>query len=149
LTCTALSFGIYHGRDARRRRAAQAGAEVVRILHAVEHEQQRRTAGGFDQSFEIVLVVTLRRGVVRDDALVPHPARDAFKHVTADRAHGNTGRLRDGGQFDQARIACTCFDQHLAHADDIVFERGFDRVDAGDPVLAATARHQGMLRRMC
>jgi hypothetical protein len=48
LTGADLSFGMTTAVTPGGGRAAQAGAEVVRVLHAVEDQQQRRSLRGFE-----------------------------------------------------------------------------------------------------
>src|SRR3546814_14056369 len=64
-----------------RSRAAQAGAEDVRVLHAVEHQQQRLALRGFDQPGQRILVPGLRSGVARHCALVAQAAGAAVERV--------------------------------------------------------------------
>src|SRR5699024_5244777 len=55
-----LVLGDDHRGGTGRGGAAQAGAQVVRVLHAVEHQHQRLAAGGFDQLGQVLFVPGLR-----------------------------------------------------------------------------------------
>src|SRR5690606_18278642 len=128
-------LGNDHGGGAGGRGAAQAGAEVVRILHTVQHQQQRAPAGGLDQAGQLVLAPGARRRVARGHALVADVAADAVQRLRRDAAHldaAAAGLLLD---LDQARVAGTGLDQHLTHVPGVVLDRRGHGVDAHDPLV--------------
>ena len=77
----------HHGLSTRRVRHAQAGAEIVRIGDAIQHEQQGGTREGLHDIVE--RQVALGRRDAGNYPLMPHTARQAFqpRGIGGDDAH--------------------------------------------------------------
>jgi hypothetical protein len=125
----------HHRGRARRRRAAQAGAQVVRILHAVEHQQQGLAAGILHEAGEIVLAPGLSGRVACHRALVAQSAGDAVQCLLRHAAHVDVATPGVALDLGDPRVAGARLQQHLAHVAGVVLDRGGDSVDAGDPVV--------------
>jgi hypothetical protein len=82
--------------------AAQTGAEVVRIRHAVQHQQQRRCLS----RLEYVVQRDVRQRVVDDghDALVPPVSSQRVETGAIDGVHGHARRFRARHQVAQACV---------------------------------------------
>ncbi len=65
-----MSFGTITASAPAASAGTQAGAQVVRIGYAVEHQQQRRTFGAVEQFVEHRFAPDLARAHVRDYTLV-------------------------------------------------------------------------------
>ena len=76
---------------ARRRRAAQAGAEVVRVLNAVQHEQQRLLHAG--NGIRPVRRLPARLAC-RRHALMTHAGQHHFNFIQRDGLDRHAARLR-------------------------------------------------------
>ena len=111
----------------------------MRVLHAVQQQQQRAAFGGFDQRLQLVLVPGLGGGVTRDHTLVAQAADDAGERLLGDPAHIDIEAPRQGFDFGQPRILRASLDQHFTHMLGIVLKRGDHRVDACDPLFLTHA----------
>src|SRR5690606_14283615 len=82
-----LVLGDDHGGGAGGGGAAQAGTEVVRVLHAVQHQHQGLAVGVLHQSGQVLLVPGPGGHVAGGDALVAQAAGDAVQRLLGDPAH--------------------------------------------------------------
>jgi hypothetical protein len=108
----------------------QAGAEIVRVLDAVEDEQERR----FVERIEHVVErhVALRRIDSGDDALMPGAGSHRFQAGGRYRQHAHLGELRVRQQVAQTRIVAPGIDIDLAHRTGVVTQLGQGRMKAED-----------------
>lgn len=105
----------------------------MRILHAVEHQQQRLALRRFDQRFQFVLIPGPGRGVTRDDALMAQRADHAIQRLLRDTTHIDAFAPRVLLDLGQPRILAAGLDQDLADVVGVVLDGGGHGVDAGDP----------------
>ncbi len=80
---------------------AQAGAEIVRILHAIEHQQQRRLGKGVEDVVQM-RAAALSPQTRRHDALV---AGVAGQPIETFARHGHGPQARPAGRLDQVAHA--------------------------------------------
>ena len=92
---------------------AQAGAEVVRICHAVEHQHQRRPLYGFKNFVEGV--PQCQRGHPRHHALVPRRACKARQSTVAAVDDPGTGLTHALGELAHARVTALGVEVDLEH----------------------------------
>ena len=113
---------------AERIRAAQAGAEVVRIGHAVEHQQQRRLGRAFEDIFQR----NVRQRTVDDgdDALVPLVPGHGLQAPFVDGLHVDRRGLGALDQFAHAAIAARGVDVKRLYAFRVIPQARNDRVEA-------------------
>ena len=130
-----LVLGNHHCGRARRRRAAQAGAQVVRVLHAIQHQHQRLAFGRFNQAGQLAFVPGLRRRIARDRALVADRTADTVQRLLGDPAHLDALAPRVLLDLGDARILAAGLQQDFAHVVGIVVDGRSHRVDAGDPLV--------------
>ena len=77
---------------------ADDGAEIVRIFHAVEHDEHLARCDGFE-------VGVLARGAEGDDALVRGGTGQAVQRGARFEAHRHAGAAREIDDFLQARAS--------------------------------------------
>ena len=92
---------------------AQAGAEVVRIGHAVEHQQQRRAVHRIEHVVERMR--RCKRLDARDDALVPMRAAQLVQTLVVAVDQLDAGLLRALDELPHALVAPGGIDVHLEH----------------------------------
>ena len=95
----------------------------MRVLHAVQHQDQRFAARRLDQRRQGRLFNLPGRFVTRDHALVAQAAGDTIERLQGDTAHRDFVAARGFLYFGQPRILAAGFHQHLAHVRQIVFQR--------------------------
>ena len=109
---------------------AQARAEVVRILDAVEHQQKSRLL----QRVEYVVErdMARRAGHARDDALMPHSACHAFEPFGIDRNNLDLLQLGVTHEIACAGVVTVRIDEDLEDGVRMVAKFGDDGVEAMD-----------------
>ena len=120
-----------HRQRAGRVGRTQTGAEVVRIGHPVEHQQQWRAFGAIEQLVEHRLTPHLTRADVGHHALMH--ALDPGIHLAALALADTDPRLR--GQFDQylhTRVAPAFGQPYLLDALGMMAQQRFHGVQAID-----------------
>ena len=123
-------LGHDHRVRAERVGAAQARAQVVRIGHAVEHQQQRRLVETFEHVVE--RAVRQRRVDFGDDALVPVAAGDRIEPLVVDRMHGHAGAFRTLDQLARTTVVARRDHVDRAHAFRMLAQSRGDGVEAGE-----------------
>jgi hypothetical protein len=108
----------YDRRDARGVRTSQTGTQVVRVGHAVEHEQQAgRVAERLERLFELRLGVARARCDFSDRALVALAVGKSIEFVVGGAVNGDAGGGRELPQFLQSQGRLAAFGEpELTHA---------------------------------
>src|SRR5690606_16257344 len=132
--------GDHHRGGAGGGRAAQAGTEVVRVLHAVEHQYQRAAFGGLDQLRQFMLVPGAGRCVARDRALVAQAAGDAVERLLRHPPHLDAEAARVALDLGDPRIPRPRLEQHLAHVLRVMLDRRSHRIDPRHPLTVLAHR---------
>src|SRR5690606_10537160 len=118
----------------------QAGTEVVRVLHAVEHQYQRAAFGGLDQLRQSILVPGAGRCVARERALVGQPAGDAVQRLLRHPTHLDAEAARVALDLGDPRIPRPRLEQHLAHVLRVMLDRRSHRIDPRHPLTVLAHR---------
>ena len=100
------AFGNHHRGRAGRVSGADDGAEIVRVLNAVEHHMQPALGGGFFQRG------VAGRGSVSDDALMRRPGGVAVEMLARLKADRNSAPAAQLNQFLKAHAGRPACDNH-------------------------------------
>ena len=92
----------------------QAGAEIVRILNTVEHQQQRRSHDCVQSVVKTVAALNLRNA--RRDALMARVAGQAIEALAGSRHHSHLLLLRELQQVAHAAVGSLCAGVQFQHA---------------------------------
>ena len=110
---------------------AQAGAEVVRIGDAVEHEHERRLAGRVDRVERVVERMAARERLdARDDALMAIVAGKAAQALVVAVDEPHPGGLGARDELAHALVAPAGVDVHLDDRARRRLQANADRVEA-------------------
>ena len=104
-----------HRQDAAGVRGAQAGAKVVRVLHAIERQHQR-VAGRAELFVELVLAHRLERLDLRDHALVRGLAHPTAQPLRIHALDGPPGAARQRLDLGRACVIAPLLQEDPQHA---------------------------------
>ena len=128
------ALGNHHAVRARSQGRSNDGAQVVRIFHAVEQDDETDLAAGLNRGCEDILQRgSGARSGYRDNPLVIFRIGQAVELIAVFEAHGNSLFARELNDFFDARVLAALGDGDAVDGA-LGFECFFDRVDAGELV---------------
>ncbi len=119
---------------------SQARAKIVRILHAVEQEHERRYGEALQVLHELTVVPSARGRDVGDDTLMSRISLQAVQLTRLRALHADTGLARQLLDFSRARIIAPALQPQLAHALGMAHEEPAKRVQPVDEVAFGHAQ---------